>query len=236
MKLKIALVGNPNSGKTTLFNSLTGNNQHIGNWPGVTVEKKEGYLRTNKDITIIDLPGIYSLSPYSLEEVISRDYILKEKPDVIINIIDGSNLERNLYLTTQLIETGVPIVIAINMMDVIAKNKDVIKSDLIGKMFNLPVIEITALKSQGNDDLINAALDLVKSGYGYRPILWYSEAIETIITEISSSIKDLVAKEKLRWYAIKIFEKDERVLEEIKINPETQAQFMAKIETLEKSE
>ncbi|MDD3713128.1 MAG: FeoB small GTPase domain-containing protein [Candidatus Izemoplasmatales bacterium] len=171
MKLKIALVGNPNSGKTTLFNSLTGNNQHIGNWPGVTVEKKEGYLRTNKDITIIDLPGIYSLSPYSLEEVISRDYILKEKPDVIINIIDGSNLERNLYLTTQLIETGVPIVIAINMMDVIAKNKDVIKSALIGKMFNLPVIEITALKSQGNDDLINAALDLVGSGYGYRPIL-----------------------------------------------------------------
>ncbi len=236
MKLKIALVGNPNSGKTTLFNSLTGNNQHIGNWPGVTVEKKEGYLRTNKDITIIDLPGIYSLSPYSLEEVISRDYILKEKPDVIINIIDGSNLERNLYLTTQLIETGVPIVIAINMMDVIAKNKDVIKSALIGKMFNLPVIEITALKSQGNDELINAALDLVGSGYGYRPILWYSETIETIITEISSTIKEFVPKEKLRWYAIKIFEKDERVLEEIKINPETEAQFMTKIEALEKSE
>jgi ferrous iron transport protein B len=236
MKLKIALVGNPNSGKTTLFNSLTGNNQHIGNWPGVTVEKKEGYLRTNKDITIIDLPGIYSLSPYSLEEVISRDYILKEKPDVIINIIDGSNLERNLYLTTQLIETGVPIVIAINMMDVIAKNKDVIKSALIGKMFNLPVIEITALKSQGNDDLINAALDLVRSGYGYRPILWYSETIETIITEISSTIKEFVPKEKLRWYAIKIFEKDERVLEEIKINPETKVQFMTKIEALEKSE
>lgn len=234
--MKIALVGNPNSGKTTLFNSLTGNNQHIGNWPGVTVEKKEGILRSNKDITIIDLPGIYSLSPYSLEEVISRDYILKENPDVIINIVDGSNLERNLYLTTQIIETGVPVVIAINMMDVIAKNKDVIKSETISKILNLPVVEITALKKEGSEKLIEAAIDLKNKQYNYRPVVWYSKEIETIISEIQELIKEKIAPDKSRFYAIKIFEKDEKVLDEIEIDQEQLKLIMLKIAEIEKSE
>ena len=234
--MKIALVGNPNSGKTTLFNSLTGNNQHIGNWPGVTVEKKEGILRSNKDITIIDLPGIYSLSPYSLEEVISRDYILKENPDVIINIVDGSNLERNLYLTTQIIETGVPVVIAINMMDVIAKNKDVIKSETISKILNLPVVEITALKKEGSEKLIEAAIDLKNKQYNYRPVVWYSKEIETIISEIQELIKEKIAPDKSRFYAIKIFEKDEKVLDEIEIDQEKLKLIMLKIAEIEKSE
>ncbi len=234
--MKIALVGNPNSGKTTLFNSLTGNNQHIGNWPGVTVEKKEGILKSNKDITIIDLPGIYSLSPYSLEEVISRDYILKENPDVIINIVDGSNLERNLYLTTQIIETGVPVVIAINMMDVIAKNKDVIKSETISKILNLPVVEITALKKEGSEKLIEAAIDFKNKQYNYRPVVWYSKEIETIISEIQELIKEKIAPDKSRFYAIKIFEKDEKVLDEIDIDQKQLKLIMLKIAEIEKSE
>ena len=233
MKLKIALVGNPNSGKTTLFNSLTGNNQHIGNWPGVTVEKKEGLVRNNKDITIIDLPGIYSLSPYSLEEVISRDYIFNEKPDVIINIIDGSNLERNLYLTLQLIETGVPVVLAINMMDVIAKNKDVIKSESIAKLLNCPVVEITALKSVGLEELITKSTDLVTKGYKYRPVVWYKEKIENIVSIISGKIKDKVEPEKLRWYSLKIFEKDEKVLEDIKLDAKDKEEIFSLINLYE---
>ncbi len=233
MKMKIVLVGNPNSGKTTLFNSLTGNNQHIGNWPGVTVEKKEGFIRSHKDITVIDLPGIYSLSPYSLEEVISRDYILNEKPDVIINIVDGSNLERNLYLTTQLIETGVPVVIAINMMDVIAKNKDVIKSAAIGKTLNCPVVEITALKSQGSEELITQTIKIKEEGYTFRPVVWYSQEIEHLITEIAETIKAKVDNDKLRWYAIKVFEKDEKALEDLNLDEIVLKQINSKIEAFE---
>jgi ferrous iron transport protein B len=231
--MKIVLVGNPNSGKTTLFNSLTGNNQHIGNWPGVTVEKKEGFIRSHKDITVIDLPGIYSLSPYSLEEVISRDYILNEKPDVIINIVDGSNLERNLYLTTQLIETGVPVVIAINMMDVIAKNKDVIKSAAIGKTLNCPVVEITALKSQGSEELITQTIKIKEEGYTFRPVVWYSQEIEHLITEIAETIKAKVDNDKLRWYAIKVFEKDEKALEDLNLDEIVLKQINSKIEAFE---
>ncbi len=216
--MRIALVGNPNSGKTTLFNNLTGTNQYIGNWPGVTVEKKEGKVKNYKNISVIDLPGIYSLSPYSLEEVISRNYIINEKPDVLINIVDGSNLERNLYLTTQLIETGVPVVIAINMMDVIEKNKDVIKSQQIAKLLNCPVIEITALKSQGSNELIDAAIKVNQAKYDYQPVTWYSLEIENVIGKISLLIKDLVSKEKLRWYSIKVFEKDESVLKELNLD------------------
>ncbi|MDT8336251.1 MAG: ferrous iron transport protein B [Candidatus Izemoplasmatales bacterium] len=233
MKMKIVLAGNPNSGKTTLFNSLTGNNQHIGNWPGVTVEKKEGFIRSYKDITVIDLPGIYSLSPYSLEEVISRDYILNEKPDVIINIVDGSNLERNLYLTTQLIETGVPVVIAINMMDVIAKNKDIIKSSAISKMFNCPVVEITALKSQGSEQLIAAVIKIKEEGYTYHPVVWYSQEIEKLISEIAEEIKSKVDDDKKRWYAIKVFEKDEKALEDLNLDQLVSQNISAKIEAFE---
>jgi ferrous iron transport protein B len=231
--MRIALAGNPNSGKTTLFNSLTGNNQHIGNWPGVTVEKKEGQLRTDKSIKIIDLPGIYSLSPYSLEEVISRDYIINEKPEVIVNIVDGSNLERNLYLTTQLIETGVPVVIAINMMDVIEKNKDVIKSYQIAKMLNCPVVEITALKAHGSEELIAKAKELHESKKVYRPIIWYSEEIENIISDISDVIKEKVEDEKLRWFSIKVFERDEKVLEELNLDKESTKDIFTKISNYE---
>ena len=233
MNMKIALVGNPNSGKTTLFNSLTGNNQHIGNWPGVTVEKKEGSLKSNNSIKIIDLPGIYSLSPYSLEEVISRDYIINEKPDVIINIVDGSNLERNLYLTTQLVETGVPVVIAINMMDVIAKNKDVIKSENIGKVFNCPVVEITALKSQGNQELMQKVYELHQSKYTFRPVLWYSANIETVLTKIEKVITKQVPTSKLRWYAIKVFEKDGKIWDELGIKPNEIKDILADISLIE---
>jgi ferrous iron transport protein B len=234
--MKIALAGNPNSGKTTLFNQLTGNNQHIGNWPGVTVEKKAGFLRSNKDITIIDLPGIYSLSPYTLEEVISRDYIINEKPDCIINIIDGSALERSLYLTTQLLEIGIPVVIAINMMDVIAKKKDVIKSEQIGKMLNCPVVEITALKSQGFNALIDKAIEVSKSDFNYRPILWYSQEIEAIVGEISTLIKDKVEPERLRFYAIKVFEKDEKALDDLELSQEDLLPIYEKIKLIEDSE
>lgn len=232
--MKIALAGNPNSGKTTLFNSLTGNNQHIGNWPGVTVEKKEGLVRFNKDITVIDLPGIYSLSPYSIEEVITRDYIINEAPDVIINIIDGSNLERNLYLTTQLLEIGIPVVIAINMMDVIAKKKDVIKTEMMAKMLNCPVIEITALKSEGSDALIKAAIDRASSEYKHRPIVWYQKEYEEIISEITEKIKGKVAEEQLRFFAIKIFEKDEKVL--LDLNIDNLKGINEKIESIEKTQ
>ena len=231
--MKIVLAGNPNSGKTTLFNNLTGNNQHIGNWPGVTVEKKEGILKGKKDITVVDLPGIYSLSPYSLEEVISRDYILNENPDVIINIMDGRSLERSLYLTTQLIATGIPVIIAVNMMDVIAKKQDVIKSDLMGKMLNCPVVEITALKSHGSEELINKALEVAKQEYKFRPVVWYSQEIEEVIKLISEKIKDKVDEEKLRFYSIKVFEKDEKVLGDLKINIENFKEISEKIKIIE---
>lgn len=210
--MNIVLAGNPNSGKTTLFNRLTGSNQHIGNWPGVTVEKKEGKLKNHKDITIIDLPGIYSLSPYSLEEVISRNYLLEEKPDLIINIIDGSNLERNLYLTTQLSETGIPMILAINMMDIVEKNEDVIKTEILGNFFNSDVVEITAINYKSVDRLIEKIMEVSKKPFTYKPSQWFSMDVEAVISEISDLIKDYVEPNLLRWYAIKLFENDEATI------------------------
>lgn len=216
MNLKIALAGNPNSGKTTLFNILTGSNQFVGNWPGVTVEKKEGKLKKHNGVTIIDLPGIYSLSPYTLEEVVARNYLINERPDVILNIVDGTNLERNLYLTTQLTELGIPVVIAINMMDVVNKNGDKIDtSELSGKL-GCKVVEVSALKGTGVMEAAQAAIDAAKISKTV-PQHSFSETVEQAIASIQKIISDRIPKEQLRWYSIKTFERDEKVLESLNL-------------------
>ena len=216
MSIKIALAGNPNSGKTTLFNNLTGSNQYVGNWPGVTVEKKEGALKGHKDVIIQDLPGIYSLSPYTLEEVVSRQYLVNEKPDAILNIVDGSNIERNLYLTTQLLELGIPTVIAINMMDIVRKNGDVIDSRKLEKELGCRILEMSALKSDGVTAVAEAVVDAARAGLeGERPHV-FEGSTEHAIAHIEESIEDVIKDRRyLRWYAIKVFERDEKVLEEL---------------------
>jgi len=218
MNMRIALTGNPNSGKTTLFNTLTGSTQHVGNWPGVTVEKKEGNYKVQKDVTIIDLPGVYSLSPYTLEEVISRNYILEEKPDVIINIVDATNLERNLYLTTQLLETGIPVVIALNMMDVLKKNGDKISIEKLSKGLGCPVMPISALKNDGIDALMAYALNLKNQNQKNESVLKYSATVETALDKIKNVLSQHEhAKKDLRWYSIKTFERDEKTLEKLNL-------------------
>ena len=216
MSIKIALAGNPNSGKTTLFNNLTGSNQYVGNWPGVTVEKKEGALKGRKDVIIQDLPGIYSLSPYTLEEVVSRQYLVNEKPDAILNIVDGSNIERNLYLTTQLLELGIPTVIAINMMDIVRKNGDVIDSRKLEKELGCRILEMSALKSDGVSAVAEAVVEAAKAGTeGERPHV-FEGSTEHALAHIEESIEDIIKDRRyLRWYAIKVFERDEKVLEEL---------------------
>mgnify|MGYP005806201781 FL=1 len=216
MSCKIALVGNPNSGKTTLFNVLTGANQSVGNWPGVTVEKKEGKLKSNKEISIIDLPGIYSLSPYTLEEVVSRNYLLNEKPDCMINIVDGTNLERNLYLTTQLIELSIPVVVAVNMMDIVQKNGDIIETKKLEEAFGCPFVEISAMKSNGIDNLLNKVIQVAKKK-GEKRVAIFNDSVERILAQIESSLEGKVPVNEERWYAIKLFERDEKVLSNIKI-------------------
>ena len=201
MSITIALAGNPNSGKTTLFNALTGSTQYVGNWPGVTVEKKEGRYRKQKEVVITDLPGIYSLSPYTLEEVVARNYLLKEKPDAILNIVDATNLERNLYLTTQCMELGIPVVIALNMMDIIEKNGDNINVKSLSDQLGVPIIEISALKGKGIDQVAQAAIDAAKSA-SIRPVLGNIPA------------------DKERWYEIKVFERDEKIGEQISYDKE----------------
>ncbi len=220
MELKIALAGNPNSGKTTLFNALTGSNQFVGNWPGVTVEKKEGKLKKHTDVTVTDLPGIYSLSPYTLEEVVARNYLINERPDAILNIIDGSNLERNLYLTTQLTELGIPVVAAINMMDVVRRNGDKINTKELSAALGCKVVEISALKNDGVMAAAEAAIDAAKNGKTV-PMHTFSGVVEHALAHIEEAAVHSLPEEQQRWYAIKIFERDDKVLQKLELKGDT---------------
>ena len=220
MNIRIALAGNPNSGKTTLFNALTGSNQFVGNWPGVTVEKKEGKLKKHDDVTITDLPGIYSLSPYTLEEVVARNYLIGERPDAILNIIDGTNLERNLYLTTQLTELGIPVVLAINMMDVVKKNGDKIDAETLGKQLGCRAVEISALKGTGVMEAAEAAIEAA-GGAKTVPMHTFSGPVEHALAHIEEAAVHDLPEEQQRWYAIKVFERDDKVLEQLHIPAET---------------
>ena len=232
MSIKIALAGNPNCGKTTLFNALTGANQYVGNWPGVTVEKKEGKLKKNSDVVITDLPGIYSLSPYTLEEVVARNYLIGERPDAILNIVDGTNLERNLYLTTQLTELGIPVVVAINMMDVVRKNGDKINTQQLSHELGCTVIEISALKGDGVLVAAEAAISAAKSGKSV-PMHTFSGTVEHAIAHIEEAAVHNMPEEQQRWYAVKIFERDDKVLEQLKLEKDIIAHIeedIAKVE------
>ena len=218
MELKIALAGNPNCGKTTLFNALTGSNQYVGNWPGVTVEKKEGKLKGHKDVVIQDLPGIYSLSPYTLEEVVARSYLVNEKPDAILNIVDGTNIERNLYLTTQLIELGLPVVVAVNMIDLVRKNGDTIDLNKLGAALGCEVVEMSALKGEGGQAAAEKAVALAQSHKAGELPHVFTGSVEHAIAHIEEYIQGKVDEGYLRWYAIKLFERDEKVLEDLKLD------------------
>lgn len=217
--MKIALAGNPNCGKTTLFNALTGSNQYVGNWPGVTVEKKEGKVKWNKELTVIDLPGIYSLSPYTLEEVVARDYLLNDRPDVILNIIDGTNLERNLYLTTQLMELGIPVLVAVNMMDIVKSRGDKIDIKVLAKKLGTEVVEISALKATGIKEAVDAAFAIYKKGSDTDKKI-FDGSIEKALLDIANEAlpKGTVEESTVRWYSIKLFERDSKVIENIKLS------------------
>ena len=232
-QIKIALAGNPNSGKTTLFNALTGSNQFVGNWPGVTVEKKEGRLRKHEDVVIMDLPGIYSLSPYTLEEVVARNYLIDQRPDAILNIIDGTNLERNLYLTTQLTELGIPVVVAINMMDVVRKNGDKIDTAQLSEKLGCRIVEISALKGDG---VMEAAEAAVKAAHGAKtvPMHTFSGPVEHAIAHIEEAAIHNMPLEQQRWYAIKIFERDDKVLEKLDISKDVLDHIDSDIKAAEK--
>ena len=232
--IKIALAGNPNCGKTTLFNALTGSNQFVGNWPGVTVEKKEGKLKKHDDVVIMDLPGIYSLSPYTLEEVVSRNYLVTERPDAILNIIDGTNLERNLYLTTQLLELGIPVVIAVNMMDVVRKSGDKINIGELSRQLGCKVMEISALKGEGIMEAAEAAIEASKSVKAPVPLHTFSGPVEHAIAHIEEAAVHNMPEAQQRWYAIKIFERDEKVLEQVSIPADVKAHIEADIKAAEK--
>src|SRR5699024_2772959 len=220
MAIKIALAGNPNCGKTTLFNDLTGSNQYVGNWPGVTVEKKEGRLKGHNDVVIQDLPGIYSLSPYTLEEVVARGYLVGEKPDAILNIIDGTNIERNLYLTTQLIELGIPVVMAVNMIDLVRKNGDKIDLKRLSQELGCRAIEISALKGEGSRQAAELAVQAAKEGKAGELPHVFTGSVEHAIAHIEESIQGKVEPRFLRWYAVKLFERDDKVQAELGLDPE----------------
>ena len=237
MAIKIALAGNPNCGKTTMFNALTGANQYVGNWPGVTVEKKEGKLKSKKtkeEVIVTDLPGIYSMSPYTLEEVVSRDYVLKENPDVIIDLVDATNIERNLYLTTQLIETGVPVVIALNMADLLAKRGIKIDVKRLSMLLDCPIIETSALKGEGLDKLIDEAVKVAKKSEIDLPKDIFSEELEGAVAEVKSVLPSSVSEEKKRWYAVKFLENDSKVVESMKLSGAAAQTVEAQRKALEK--
>ena len=235
MNIKIALAGNPNCGKTTLFNALTGSNQYVGNWPGVTVEKKEGRMKGHKDVVVQDLPGIYSLSPYSLEEVVARNYLVEEKPDAILNIVDGTNIERNLYLTTQLVELGLPMVIAVNMMDLVKKAGDKIDMDKLGRALGCEMVAISALKGEGGADVAEKAFELAKEHRrGELPHV-FTGSVEHALAHIEESIQDIVpSKDSIRWFAIKIFERDKKVIDRLGLSEDLVAHIEEHIKDCEK--
>ena len=232
MKITIALAGNPNCGKTTLFNALTGSNQFVGNWPGVTVEKKEGKLKKHNDVVITDLPGIYSLSPYTLEEVVARDYLIGERPNAILNIIDGTNLERNLYLTTQLVELGIPVVVAINMMDVVKKNGDKINTQELSRELGCPVVEISALKGTGIQEAAEAAVQAAQNGHTV-PQHTFTGVVEHALAHIEEAAVHNLPEEQQRWYAIKIFERDDKVLAKMNLDAQVAAHIEEDIRAAE---
>ena len=234
MDIKIALAGNPNAGKTTLFNALTGSNQFVGNWPGVTVEKKEGRLKGCKDVIITDLPGIYSLSPYTLEEAVARNYLIGEHPDAVLNIIDGTNLERNLYLTTQLVELGIPVVCAVNMIDVVRKNGDKINIERLSEELGCRIVEISALKGTGINEAANAAVSSAKSGEKTIPKHKFCGCVEHAIAHIEEYALHDIPEEQQRWYAIKLFERDEKVYETLDLSEEKKLHIEADIAAAEK--
>ena len=234
MDMKIALAGNPNCGKTTLFNDLTGSNQYVGNWPGVTVEKKEGRLKGRKDIVIQDLPGIYSLSPYTLEEVVARNYLVKEKPDAILNIVDGTNIERNLYLTTQLIELGLPVVVAVNMMDLVRRNGDQIDARKLSDALGCQVVEISALKGEGGVEAAELAAKMAQQKRAAELPHVFTGSVEHAIAHIEESIQGMVDDRYLRWYAVKVFERDEKVLADLNLSTDLRARLEDHIVDCEK--
>ena len=223
MSVKIALAGNPNCGKTTLFNALTGSNQFVGNWPGVTVEKKEGRLKGNKDVVIMDLPGIYSLSPYTLEEVVARNYLITERPDAIINIVDGTNIERNLYLSTQIMELGIPVIVAVNMIDVLEKTGEKVYIDKLGKKLGCEVVEISALKGTGIEKAAGKAVDLAKKNQIVTPAHTFDAKVEEVIQSVADRLE--VAGEQKRFFAIKLLEKDDKIEEQMKAAPDVSAEI-----------
>lgn len=227
MSIKIALAGNPNCGKTTLFNALTGSNQFVGNWPGVTVEKKEGKLKLNKEVSIIDLPGIYSLSPYTLEEVVARNYLISERPDAIINIIDGTNMERNLYLSTQLMELGIPMIMAVNMMDIVEKNGDKIYIEKLGEKLGCEVVEISALKNTGIEKVAQKAVTLAKAKKVNQLVHRFQDDVEQVIDSVEEKLSSDIREEQKRFFAIKLLERDDKILEQIEQVPNVDAEIKA---------
>ncbi|MDY5074510.1 MAG: ferrous iron transport protein B [Fusicatenibacter saccharivorans] len=225
MAIKIALAGNPNCGKTTLFNALTGSNQFVGNWPGVTVEKKEGKLKGHKDVTIMDLPGIYSLSPYTLEEVVARNYLINERPDAILNIVDGTNIERNLYLSTQIMELGIPVIMAVNMMDIVEKNGDKIHIDKLAKKLGCEVVTISALKGTGIKEAADKAIQIAQKKGAAVPVHEFDKDVETVIRTVESKLGNDVVNEQKRFFAIKLLEKDDKITEQMKSVPDVSAEI-----------